>query len=94
MNDELQAIKDAMDKETGRDYAGAVALADAYVAAHPELFTGLDQFDLPLLVELLSKRRNSGDDEGAWNVQAWILHRYAPQSIGGEYKAEVRLPNS
>lgn len=93
MNADLEAIKDAWDKTTGqgRD-EGARELARAYVTAHPELFTGLEHFDVPLLVELESRRRNSGDEEGAWNVEAWLLACVPPQNIGGEYKAEIVLP--
>ncbi len=96
MNAELEAIKDAWDKTTGdgRDEAGTRALCDAYVAAHPELFAGLENFDLPVLVDQLSQRRNAGDEEGTWNLEVWLLHHYEPQNIGGVYKAEVRLPNS
>jgi hypothetical protein len=96
MNDELKAIADALDKSTGdgRDREAAVALADAYVAAHPELFAGLEHFSLPVLVNLLADHRNAGREEDQWNVETWLLHHYPPQNIGGEYTAEVRLPNS
>lgn len=92
MNKELEAIKDAWSKTTGdgRDRGTTVKLCDAYVAAHPELFAGLDKIDLPILVQLLSSRRDAGDDEGAWNIEAFLIHRFEPQQIGGEYKATVR----
>ena len=43
MNAELEAIKALWDstRDGGRDDAGTRALCDAYVAAHPELFTEL-----------------------------------------------------
>lgn len=94
MNKELEAIKDAWSKDTGdgRDRDATVALCDAYVAANPDLYAGLDKFDLPTLVTLLSNRRDAGDDEGAWNVEAYLIHAYEPQQIGGEYKAQTRIP--
>lgn len=94
MDKELEAVKDAMDKSTGdgRDRDKAVQLADAYVAAHPETFAGLDKFDLPLLVELVSQKRNAGDAQGEWELEAWLLHAYLPQEIGGEYRPQLRVP--
>ena len=95
MNKELAAIAEAMDKSTGdgRDHSKAVQLSEAYVKAHPDLFTGLDKFDVPLLVQLVSKKRAAGDEEGRWNIEAYLLATFEPQQIGGEYKATVRLPN-
>ncbi len=95
MNKDLEAIKDAWDKTTGdgRD-EGARDLAKAYVTAHPELFAGLEHFDVPTLVQLLSSRRDDGDEEGTWNVEAWLLACVPPQTIGGTYKAEINLPGT
>lgn len=96
MNEQLEAIKDAMAKDTGegRDHGLAVELADAYVDAHPDLYAGLDKVSLPVLVKVVEEHRNNGRDEDAWNIEAWLLHQYAPQNIGGEYTAEVRTVNS
>lgn len=93
MNKELEAIKDAWDKSTGdgRDNAGGRKLCDAYVAKHPETYAGLDKFDLPTLVNLLSSKRDAGDDEGAWEIEVYLIHHFEPQVIGGEYKAQIRL---
>jgi hypothetical protein len=93
MNEQLQAIADAMDKNTngGRNREHAVALADSYVTAHPEVFAGMEHLDLDLLVDQLSKHRDKGDDEKQWNIEAWLLHHYPPQKIGGAYEAEVRI---
>lgn len=95
MNDELEAIADAWNKNTGdgRDRETTVALCDAYVAAHPETYSGLEKFDLPTIVQLLSSRRAAGDEEGAWEIEVWQLHHFEPQNIGGSYEATVRLPN-
>jgi hypothetical protein len=94
MDTELEEIRQAMDKSTGdgRDRDEAVRLSDAYVAAHPETFAGLDKFDLPLLVQLVSEKRNAGDEQGQWEIEAWLLHAYEPQSIGGEYQPQLRVP--
>lgn len=93
MNAELEAIKDAWDKQTGdgRDDAGTRALCDKYVAAHPDVFAGLDKFDIPTLVQLLSNYRDAGKEEEQWNVEVWLLHRYAAQNIGGAYEAQIRV---
>jgi hypothetical protein len=95
MNADLEAIKDAWDKNTGdgRD-EGARDLAKEYVLAHPELFAGLEHFDVPTLVQLLSSRREAGDEEGTWNIEAWLLACVPPQNIGGTYKAEIKLPGT
>jgi len=94
MNADLEAIRDAWNKSTGdgRDEEGTWALADQYVADHPEVFAGLDKFDLPTLVNLLSSYRANGDEEKTWETEVWLLHRYEPQKIGGSYEATVRLP--
>lgn len=94
MDADLQAIKDAWDKNVGdgRD-EGARDLAKAYVKDHPEKFAGLEHFGVPMIVELLSKRRNEGDEQGTWEIEAWLLACVPPQNIGGEYHAEVRLPS-
>lgn len=95
MNSELEAIKDAWDKNTGDGRSEeARTMARTYVKAHPELFAGLEHFNVPTLVNLLSDKRNSGDDEGAWNVEAWLLACVPPQNIGGTYQAQIQLPGS
>lgn len=93
MDPELEAIKDAWDKKTGdgRD-EGARELAKEYVAAHPEKFAGLEHFGVPMIVELLGRRRAEGDEQGQWEIEAWLLACVAPQNIGGEYHAEITLP--
>lgn len=90
MNAELEAIKNAWDKNTGdgRD-ENARELAKAYVSAHPEIYTGLERFSVEQLVSLLSQYRDSGDHEGEWNIEAYLLACVPPQNIGGEYHATI-----
>lgn len=106
MNAELEAIKDAWDKNTGngRD-ENARAMADAYVAAHPELFATLANMTLEECVQSLSAFRQAAmnpaemlalkqlgidPEESQWNVEAWLLHRFEPQNIGGPAQVRVR----
>ncbi len=95
MNQELEAIKDAMDKTTGggRDHAGAVGLAEAYVHAHPEQFEQFKALSVPQLVEAVSTFRNAHMDDEQWAVEAYLLAKFEPQQIGGEYQATVRMPD-
>lgn len=94
MNAELEAIKDAWAKDTGdgRDDVGARALCDAYVAAHPEQFTSLEVMSLEQCVNAVEVFRDAGMEEEQWKVEAWLLHHYEPQNIGGPITAQVRIP--
>lgn len=94
MNSELEAIRDAMDKTTGRDEGQAVALADAYVAAHPDQFTSLAELGMEQCVAAIDVFRAAGMEEDLWRVQAWILHRFEFQTIGGPVTARVRIPGT
>ena len=38
--------------------------------------------------------RADGDEEGTWNIEAWLLACVPPQNIGGTYKAEINLPGT
>lgn len=91
MNAELEAIKDAWDKDTGdgRDES-ARQMADAYVEAHPEQFEPYEALGLEELVNLVSIFRSQGMEESQWRVETWLLHRFEPQQIGGTYRATVR----
>lgn len=102
MNKELEKIADAWNKNTGdgRDEK-ARDLAKAYVNAHPETYAGLEGYvsslpedqRVPVLVATLSQKRDAGDEEGAWEVEAWLLACVPPQNIGGAYAAEIQMPN-
>jgi hypothetical protein len=95
MNSELEAIKDSWDKSTGdgRDEAGTRALADAYVASHPEQFEELAKLTIEQCVDAVSTFRNAHMEEEQWRVETWLLHHFEPQNIGGVYQAQVRVPN-
>lgn len=94
MNAELEAVRESWDKNTGdgRDEAGTRALADAYVAAHPELFTELADMTVEQCAESVSLFRAAGLEESQWRVEVWLLHRFEPQQIGGTYQPTVRIP--
>lgn len=96
MNTELEAIKESWDKTTGdgRNEEGTRELADEYVSAHADEYAGFDNIPLEVLVDMLSAARNTGREEETWKIETWLLHRFAPQNIGGAYTAEIRLPNS
>lgn len=96
MNPELAAIKDAMDKDTGdgRDAELARTLADAYVAAHPEEFTVLANTNIELCVASVDMFRNNGAEDDQWRVEAWLLHHFEPQTIGGPVVAQIRVPGT
>ena len=94
MNAELEAIRFAWDKNTGngRDEDGTRAMCDAYVEAHPEQFARLRNKTLEECVNALSVYRQAGMEEDQWIVEAWLLHRFEPQQIGGQAQATVRIP--
>ena len=94
MNAELEAIKDAWSKETGagRDEDGTRELSDAYVAAHPEYFTELQNMSLEECVQAASVFRKAGMEESQWHVKTWLWHHFEPQNIGGPMVARVRIP--
>lgn len=96
MNPELEAIKDALDKDTGdgRDMGEVVALADAYVAAHPTEFASLQTMDREQCVAAIDVFRAAGMEEDQWRVETWIQHRWDPMNIGGPVTAKVRTPGS
>jgi len=94
MNAELEKIADAWDKNTGdgRDDKGTRALCDAYVAAHPDEFTELATLSLEDLVTSVSTFRNANLEESQWRVEVYLLYKFAPQQIGGEYQPQLRVP--
>ena len=93
MDKELQAIHDAMDKTTGRDEEAARALADKYVADHPEYFGSLAEKSVHECVKAVEVFRDAGMTDEQWRVETWILHHFNPQDIGGAAAATVRITN-
>jgi hypothetical protein len=94
MDADLEAIKDAWDKTTGsgRDDEATRALCVSYVQAHPELTAEMHDWDIPRIVQAVSVLRAAGFTEKQWQVEAYQLAKFPPQSIGGEYRVEARLP--
>lgn len=95
MNADLEAIKDAWDKETGdgREEDKTRELADSYVDANSEQFEALRDLTLEDCVKAVDVFRAAGMKDEQWRVEAWLLHAYEPQTIGGTYQAKVRLTN-
>lgn len=93
MDETLLAIQDAWDKELdgGRDDAAARALADEFVSANPALFTGMAEMTVAELVNAVDTFREAGMLEEQWRVEAWLLHHYEPQNIGGQAEPTVRV---
>lgn len=107
MREELEAIKSAWENRPAAGLASSsdegeqlsksdtdvVKLADAFVAANPDLFNDLRDKDLPECVESLEKLRDAGLTELEWLVQTWIFHKFEFQTIGGTAQAVVRVVN-
>lgn len=64
------------------------ALADAYVAAHPELRTRYGGRTVPELVALLEVARESGDEERRIEIDIWINAAFEYQQIGGSISTD------
>lgn len=96
MNSELQAIADSWTEDkASRDHAATIAMADAYVAAHPEEFTDSSVFsetDNKVCVNAIDVLRAAGWTEQVWRMQVWIWHKFDLQNIGGAAAASVRIP--
>lgn len=107
MREELEAIKTAWENrpaagivsssdegdQLSRHDNDVVVLADAFVAANPDLFNDLVDKDLPECVESLDKLRDAGLTELEWLVQTWIFHKFEFQNIGGTAQAVIRVVN-
>jgi hypothetical protein len=89
LNSELDAIKTSVD---ALDFDTARAQADIYVTANPDSFTDLHDKDIPALVQAVDALRAAGLDEQQWRVEAWLLHRFEPQNIGGTSQPRLRIP--
>jgi len=83
VSEELAAFEAAWiaSNET-KDRTEARALADAYVAAHPDLEARYGGFAIPDLVALLDAARARGDEERRVEIDLWLLHAFEPQHIG------------
>jgi hypothetical protein len=94
MNPELEAFKDALDKDTGdgRDMIKVGELADAYVAAHPEVFVDMQDFTIDDAVRAVEVFRAAGMDKNEWEAEIWVQHKFGPQVIGGAVQPTLRIP--
>lgn len=92
MNDDLAAIKAAWTNPAGRDDDAVRTMADAYVAAHPTEFAEYELMAIADCVAAVEAFRAAGMEESQWRVEVWLLHRFEAQDIGGEYQAQVRIP--
>ena len=88
MQDALQAIKDQVEAgevETARE------LADTFVSENPSLFADMQTKNVEELVSAIDVFRAAAMEENQWQVEAWLLHHYEPQNIGGPADATVRV---
>lgn len=88
MHDDLQNIKDAVEAQ---DFALARSLSDSFVTENDSLFTDMKpkaDFELVAAVDVF---RSAGMEENQWQVEAWLLHHFEPQNIGGSAQAIVRV---
>lgn len=96
MIQELQDLKEAM--EAG-DFDRAREISDTYVTTHPDEFN--DHLNhvgnaanegeaLAKIVDMCEKLRDAGLEEHQLRAEAFHLHRWHPQDIGGVYQPAVR----
>jgi hypothetical protein len=90
----LDEIHDAWDKATGdgRDEDQTRALADAYVAEHPDEFANLRDLSQEDLVKAIDVFRAAGFETDVQRIQTWLWHRFEPQAIGGPLRQTIRFP--
>lgn len=96
MQEQLQAIKDAMDR---LDFATARDLSTNYVRGHPEEFTDYvamvndsanESEAIAKVVEAVEKLRDAGLVEHQMRAEAFHFYRWHPQNIGGTFAPTVR----
>jgi hypothetical protein len=95
MDPDLTAIKEAVEEQVDAEapnHDSARALADAYVAAHSEAFASHATMTLEQCVAAVDVFRAANMVPDQWRVEAWLLHRFEPQSIGGPVQAVLRVP--
>ncbi len=82
MDAELEAYDQAWKTSTERN-AVCQAMADQYVAAHPELAAKYGSLTIPQLVTLVDSARAAGDEEERIRLDIWINAAFEYQQIGG-----------
>lgn len=105
MNKDIQAIKEAWEKRPAAGIASSgdtgakkaqndkkiVAMADEYVANHPEIYDSFQDVSLEDCIAVLESFRAGGMEDKQWEIEIWILHHWEPQQIGGPVTATVRV---
>lgn len=103
MDPNLEAIFEEWDKGKGdRDESLVRSLSDQFVADNPVLFGSFtvatednpDGMPEPACIQALEVFRNAGMLEEERRVQVWLWHRFSPKNIGGEVKAQIRIPTN
>jgi hypothetical protein len=93
MHEDLENLRDAWSPENKEDRNETLArsLADQIVADHPEWYEDYGSLTLEQLVTTVEVFRSAGMENEQWKVEAYLLHKFAPQNIGGEYQAQLRI---
>jgi hypothetical protein len=93
MNSELEAIRDAMnpDSGAGQDIDTAHQLADKYVTDHPDVFASLTDMTLEECVKAVEAFRDNNMEDNQHQIETWLLHKWEPQNIGGTANPTLRL---
>lgn len=92
MDAQLEAIKEAV--EAG-ELDTARTLSDSYVADNASYFAGWESKTVDGETGLVANcdvYRATGRDDDLWATEAWLLHRFLPQSIGGAAVMLIRTP--
>lgn len=77
--------------EEGRLYDEAFALAEAYVAAHPEQFASFSAYDFDLVHAIATAFKLQGRKEEAAKITMFELVTFERQHIGQAVKVEKRV---
>lgn len=85
----LQDIETAWAEGAG-EIGQVRALADAYVAEHPDEFKELSSLSIEQLVQAVDVFRAAGLTESLWRVETWLFHHFEAQNIGGPAAVVVR----
>jgi hypothetical protein len=94
MDAQLEAIKEAV--EAG-ELDTARTLSDTYVADNASFYTGWEAKTVDGDMGLAANcdvYRATGRDDDLWATEAWLLHRFLPQNIGGAAIMEIRTPTN
>lgn len=89
MNDQLEAIKEAL--ETG-NHDEARVLAKQYIIENASDYVDEQSMPVEACVNAVDVYRAAAMDTRLWEMEAWILYRFAPQNIGGVYRAPIANP--